>query len=67
MMVMVPLTGNTEAVVNATVVMLAVVFCDFLSSSSSSIPASEIRSPICGRYVLKFPFDAIDLVKTEIL
>ena len=64
-MVMVPLTGKTEAVINVIVVSAVVIFEAILSFSLIISCTDVILLPICGKYVLEFPFELIDLDKTE--
>ncbi len=64
MMVMVPLTGSTEAVLNSITTGCSVFFQAFLSISLIVNNTFVIRFPICGKYVLEFPFGVIVLVKT---
>ncbi len=64
MMVMVPLTGNTEAVMKSIITGSSVFFQALLSNSLIVITTFDILFPICGKCVLEFPFGVVVLIKT---
>jgi hypothetical protein len=63
-MVMLPLAGNTDAVVNATVVVPVVGLFAYLSNVSIVIRTCCILFPICCKYVLEVADGVVDLART---